>query len=45
MRFLVENIESSEIECGFDWDVALQTLVGLSLGALFIAAIFKAFSI
>lgn len=41
----MENIESSEIEYGFDWDIALQALVGLSLGALFISAIVKALSI
>ncbi|WP_315922091.1 hypothetical protein [Mesorhizobium sp. SP-1A] len=38
----MENIDAKEIEYGFDWDIALQALVGLSLGALFMSAIIKA---
>lgn len=39
----MENIETNEIERGFDWDAALQALIALGVGALFVAATAKAF--
>ena len=43
-EFSVENIETNEIEQGFDWDATFQALIALGVGALFVAAIAKALS-
>lgn len=39
----MENIETNEIEQGFDWDGAGQVIIALSLVALFLIAGIKAY--